>query len=145
MIVQFAKRPQQAQIKQRLQRTAALFRRMIFSRLLPGLLPGLHGASHEIRRKAERVGDLHQAAGRGLRGVALRRRLLDRGAEHFGEIALRKPDGKPSCFHKLINVPVRRVAHCASLCLYDPKTSQPTFDRGSFMNPANKFTSGSPL
>src|SRR5271156_5163092 len=57
LVLQFAKRPQQAQIKQRLQRTAALLRRMI--------LPGFCGASNEIRRKAEHVGDLQQPPSRG--------------------------------------------------------------------------------
>ena len=41
-------------------------------------------------------------------GDVVQRRAV--GAEHFGEIALREPDGKPSCFHKLIDLPVGRVA-----------------------------------
>jgi len=65
----------------------------------------------EIQRDIEFFRDLHQAAGvRSIRPAVVFLRLRKRSAEHFGKVALRKPDRKPSCLHKLIDVPVGGVA-----------------------------------
>ena len=100
-----------------------------------------------MEREVECFGDLLQPAGvNATRPFAVFLVFLKRQAENFGEVGLRKSDREPLCLDQLFDLPVGHVAlrHGFAL-LARSERSQPIFDRDSFMNPANRFTSGSPL
>src|ERR1700681_2843748 len=134
------KSPQQAQREHRLQRIDPLRRRKILC--IPFGANGL--AVQEVDRYLQCFGDLHQAVRiDAIRSVAVFRCSLKRPTENFGEIGLRKPDRKPSCLHELVNTTVRGAARHRWVPFVRLGKIRTTFGRDTFLNPANKFTSGS--
>ena len=108
VILQFVKRPQQAQFEQRLQR-AGILRRMTSGRCGFAVVHG-RGTDREKRRARRPPASGGWRRCRSIRCVV--RGLLRRGAEHFGKIGLRKPDRKPSRLHQPVDL---SVGGCCSL------------------------------